>query len=580
MKHFQIKAPIIKTSEQLNNVIFETSETFIRNNVVYLYPMCKYDNKYCNLLLETDWVICDNVLSIGKNIYMNVTMDTSTDFINMCDIIRQKLNVEIPNMSNKIPKYGGYYYENTENYISKIIVKIMVNPENDILSPLLFNYIDDNNIMGIPNATINDINTNIKYNFTQVKLLLRLKNVWSNRQENTACSSFIVEQIIFKNISQNNNTQFNNFNIIINSNIFKHKLTQYLSVNEMYYLYLANVYDKKIKNKIWNVLCNNMIEKIETFLSKYIPNYKNFAILLEKYNGVISGSCIPFIINGDTNNIRDIDIYFKNIDDFTNFKQNCEPQYGSIFQIYKDIGDYDKIQHIVEIYKMEPLFGSVYIQFIILDNYNVSHYIYNYYDFDIVRNILYYKNSCPIIKIFNINDIIKKTSGIKSFGSISYDNVYRKNTIYDRINKYTNIKHINFDISRSINAIYEYCDVYYPRTFFTNICNNQIININDYCSIDHNYNLPVTLYKITCPENECIFKLFDLEHYHTKNNDGRLLHTNNDIMGIYKDNIHLIHINIKHIKIPISIDVTTHCNIKKIVNNKSYLNGKYIFHLK
>jgi hypothetical protein len=191
------------------------------------------------------------------------------------------------------------------------------------------------------------------------------------------------------------------------------------------------------------------------------------------------------------------------------------------------------------------------IQFIVLDNCNIAQYIYNNYDYDIVRNIFYYKNNKPILKLSNINDIFTQTTGIKTFGDYCNNNFKRENSIYHILHKYIKYKNIKFNITRSINSIYQYYNRCYQITYFTNVYNNEIDKINNYAPIihqpvKHEYYKLLILYKLPCPIN-CILQLINCKHYHIHNNNGRLLYVDENINSMYINGINIIHIDEKYI---------------------------------
>ena len=149
--------------------------------------------------------------------------------------------------------------------------------------------------------------------------------------------------------------------------------------------------------------------------------------------------------------------------------------------------------------------------------------------------------------------------------------------LFNRLKKYTDIKNIKFNIEESIDAITDYITKNYPNVYLSDVYNKECIAMEPYNIVIHNYNKSVVLYKGIC-ENNCILRYFNVDHYHTLNNNGLLL--SGELENASRcDNIEIIHINSKLINIPDNICIKKCCRTIKINKNaygmKSYI-GMYI----
>jgi hypothetical protein len=133
-----------------------------------------------------------------------------------------------------------------------------------MVKPYVFNYIN-NNITYLINVTDKNINNHIINNYTQLKLLIKLQNIWyfvgnycNNKHGHDMGLSFVVEQILLKNKTTLDN-------IIINSNVFKYKMHNIylLKICIIYILQIFLTNKLKIKFGLYYIIL--LLKKIETF---------------------------------------------------------------------------------------------------------------------------------------------------------------------------------------------------------------------------------------------------------------------------------------------------------------------------
>ena len=165
------------------------------------------------------------------------------------------------------------------------------------------------------------------------------------------------------------------------------------------------------------MLINKINKRITKQLKLYFgTNYNTFIWALEISNGIISGSFIVHAIHKEYKLANDIDIYFKYKDQYITF---CNYFPVGIFEkIFsnrtKDVNNknnsYNVLLHIKEIY--QSTVNGTKIQCIILDYVDIKQYIFNNYDFDIVKNVIWFNDGNLNFELHSVSDVITKLTKI------------------------------------------------------------------------------------------------------------------------------------------------------------------------
>ena len=363
--------------------------------------------------------------------------------------------------------------------------------------------------------------------------------------------------------------------IIVNSNIFKYEISKYLSLFDLYNFYKSDICIQQIKN----ILEHEMKNKIEVLLQQDLGNnYDNFVMAIESGQGMISGSSILHMIHNEPNFANDIDTYFRNETLFNQFKNVYNKKLGDIiFDLTNSINNnnYNCLPYITKIY---GTYNFRDIQCIILDDTDVKTYIYNQYDYDICKNIAYFKDGKIITEFYNLDYMFTKTSNINKFHLVDEQKGLTK--MFTGLEKYITQKQIKFNVNSFIDEMAKFYNHKYPNTYFSNAYDAKYREPQWNGPLIHNNgnNIEILAYKHKCGEHECLFHKLQISHYHSMSNDGRLTSKEHDNCGIYNDTIKIIHIN-NDIIIPINTHINTHCTVKKIEPDAYGLGdyiGKYI----
>ena len=319
--------------------------------------------------------------------------------------------------------------------------------------------------------------------------------------------------------------------ILVSSNVFKYKLTPYLSVIDLYNFYVANINNNMVMGKIYDSMIDALRKQFTTIITLSVDYGKNNIIqLLDKYNCIISGSSILHAVHEESMWANDIDVYFKNETDFDNFVQESGYTVTLEYDVKRKITyvhGYSAMSRIISVHKIEGINKyAKSFQCIVLDGVDIEEYIIKEYDYDIIKNILYFRNGVMQFKFHKLHDVMTKTTRISDGGSNVPHSTFPNRFPY-RLEKYVKKKGITFNAAQSFDQIYKYYSEHLPQTIFTSIYDIYHCYVNDGSIFLHKHDdKTIVQHKSLCSNqiygttdddvpDSCILQLLDIDHYHT-----------------------------------------------------------------
>ena len=240
----------------------------------------------------------------------------------------------------------------------------------------------------------------------------------------------------------------------ITSEVFAFEICPKLCIKDIYNLSLVS---KICKHYFSKIIVDKIINNINIRLRKYFrkKHYNNVIDIIKKTNCVISGSLIIQCILEEYWD-SDIDIYSSSSDNLVDvgsidsisilekyFYDNYEWMNKFKWENYHHtMGDDDKLKiRLIQNY-MIP-YTNIHVQSIKIDVVNdicnIKEFIYKTFDFDICKNMYYFKDNQPQLSIYNINQILNKQTEFKY--------AYRSDSSIGRMIKYSN-RGFKFDTSK------------------------------------------------------------------------------------------------------------------------------------
>jgi hypothetical protein len=224
--------------------------------------------------------------------------------------------------------------------------------------------------------------------------------------------------------------QIHCINLLFYGDLFNNLIIYHISIIDYCNLYLLNTKSYKYYKARFNAcMCNKVIYRL-----KYVFDnlYEDLVKHMTK-NVILTGSfLIQCLLNEDWNN-SDIDFFVStdNVEFTPNFcslllvNENAPKRhiYDDNLHDIESIEDYimipnskikyynyvitnDKICYfIAEVSFYEPIYK---VQVINVSKSNVINYIFGAFDFPVCKNVFYFSNNVPTLKIYNLNALINK----------------------------------------------------------------------------------------------------------------------------------------------------------------------------
>lgn len=538
-----------------------------------------------NILLSTNWT---NLASLNFN-YIPDTQKLQINMGNLDDL--KKFIVSIDDyMTCHLPKVFNYMPITNNNIIDlklqnqcitrikpkngppkyKYIIHKCVNDTNNINKNITISkmYVDTFDI-----HKLNTVNTKLIVHFIGLKLA-----------GSQIFPVYEISKIYTIDATNNNNNNTIKLPDILRTNLLNYVFVEHLDLHDLY-----NLAKLGVNNKIYNLIHNMIISKLVTELKNSIYGYNDFIHILELSNGIISGSFIMHTLQrkknefGDYPTYDDIDIFFKNTDDYNIFDKHIQKK-NMLCSNYGQVNDYNNLIVNVMCYSRKaPAGHTTKVQCIVLNNIDNHKFVMTTFDMDIVKNILYYKDGLPQIKITNLDYILNQYTNFHYVG-------YQIHKMNNRITKYYS-KRINIDHSYIIQAQKHCCDSNNRNILFTNCydesydklqnasCRDEKINIiMEHSYLMNNNNMVVHSFFQECNSNYCLIDNFGCQFYRSLNYDNNIKSTrlqhyhstnhhnlmNNNELDIIGPKIDIIHIKESKYKIPYNMDLMSVTNLKTI----------------
>ena len=350
---------------------------------------------------------------------------------------------------------------------------------------------------------------------------------------------------------------------VFKGNLLRYVFPKYLSLKDLSVLSKLNV-NKNIPQVISNVI----ISKLVFELKGIFDDYNKFVDIMDKSKGCISGSFIVHTILDETkreyydtirvskiletlnsatpvpnNNIfdgdihiieeefdveietgdgphipqpcntyNDVDIYFKNDVNYSIFRE------GILTIGFQQIPHYGGTKYnnssIVNIERFHDKLTNQIIECIVLDGTDPATFMMTFCDMDISKNIMYYDNKLPIIKVTNLVNILNKHITVIP----GNNQEHFANKILGRITKYKS-RRFTFDIVSCIDTMMQlnegnYCFspnyTDFKRGDYGSNCDTNIM------VYDKEQNMDVCSFHKKCPFS-CALSSALIYHYHTRN---------------------------------------------------------------